>query len=134
MTLAWIFALRSPSFETKAANPVILDDKTGFMWPVALNQAITVRFDRPLDDIIFEAGQKNNIRTFFYANRIDSGERRLSYTVQLPDGGQVAPNQEERFGSSDTKKWFREALHWDGSPIDLSFLNASTGRPAGMEL
>ena len=107
-TLAWIFALNSPTFDGKVANPIIFDDKTGWMWPVGPNQAITVRFDQPLDNIIFEANQKNNIRTFFYAEHIDPGERHLSYTVRLPDGGRVVPSSEERFGSSDTKAWFRE--------------------------
>ena len=129
-TLDWKFALTSPSFESKAANPVIFDDKTGWMWPVGPNQAITVRFDQPLDDIFFEAGQKHNIRTFFYADHVDPGKRHLSYSVRLPDGGRVAPSLDERYGSSDTKDWFREALNWDESPIDLSFLNAQD-RPAG---
>ena len=129
-TLDWKFNFSSPSFDGKVAAPIILDDKTGWMWPVGPNQAITVRFDHPLDNIIFEANQKNNIRTFFYAQSSRPGERRMSYTVQLPDGGRVAPSPEERYGSSDTKGWFRDALSWDDSPIDLSFLNAQE-RPAG---
>ena len=63
-------------------------------------------------------------------HHVDPGERRVSYTVRLPDGGRVAPSPEERYGSSDTKGWFRDTLSWDGSPIDLSFLNAQD-RPAG---
>ena len=129
-TLDWKFNFSSLSFEGKVSPPIILDDKTGWMWPVGPNQAITVRFDHPLDDIIFEANQKNNIRTFFYAHQVAPGERRVSYTVRLPDGGRVAPSPDERYGSSNTKGWFRDTLSWDNSPIDLSFLNARD-RPAG---
>jgi hypothetical protein len=41
----------------------------------------------------------------------------------------TAPN-ENRYGSDNTKGWFLDALRWDGSPIDLSFLNEKE-RPAG---
>src|SRR5262249_47482683 len=74
--------------------------------------------------------QKNNIRTFFYAGRFAPGNRRVSYTIQLPEGGRITPSPEERYGSNDTTGWFRDALSWEGSPIDLSFLNAQE-RPAG---
>jgi hypothetical protein len=48
----------------------------------------------------------------------------------LPDGGRIAPAAEEHYGSADKRGWFRNALSWDGAPIDLSFLNAQD-RPAG---
>ena len=129
-TLDWKLDLQSRTFDRKVSNPVLFDDKTGWNWPVGPNQAITVRFDRPLDDIFFEANKKNSIRAFFYAERINRGERAVGFTVRLPDGGRIAPTVEERYGSSDRKGWFRDALSWDSSPIDLSFLNAQD-RPAG---
>lgn len=131
-TLDWKFDLKSPSFEGRvAADPVLLDDKTGWTWKVGPNQAITVRFDRPLDKVIFEAKQKNNIRTFFFADHFGPGERRLRYTASLPEGGRVSPSPEERYGPADTKGWYVDALRWDASPVDLSFLNAKES-PAGI--
>jgi hypothetical protein len=47
-----------------------------------------------------------------------------------PAEGASAPAAEQRYGPKETARWFRNALTWDGSPIDLSFLNASD-RPAG---
>jgi len=124
------FDLGSASFEGRAPNPVLLEDKTGWMWPVGPNQAITVRFDRPLDKIKFEANRKNQIRTYFFADRLSPGDKEVSYTVQLPAQGRIAPSFAERYGSDDSTRWFRDALSWDGSPIDVSFLNAKD-RPAG---
>jgi hypothetical protein len=128
--LDWRIELKSESFDRQAPDPILLKDQTGWMWPVGPNQAVVVRFDAPLDKVIFERNQKNNIRTFFYADRITPGPRRISYTVELPEAGRVAPTDEERYGPTQTSAWFRDALTWDGSPVDLSFLNAGD-RPAG---
>ncbi len=129
-TLQWSLQLKSPSFEGKFSDPIILEDKTGWSWPVGPNQMITVKFDRPLEKIYFEQGHKHEIRAFFFAEKLDVGQTLISYTVRLPDSGRVVPSAEERYGSPDTKGWFRDALSWDGSPVDLSFLNAQD-RPAG---
>ncbi len=44
---------------------------------------------------------------------------------------ELAPgDSKERYGSPDTSKWFRNALAWDTSPVDLTFLNRDD-RPAG---
>jgi hypothetical protein len=128
--LNWRLNLKSPSFGGQAPDPVLLENNTGWMWPVGPNQAVVVRFDPPLDKILFERNQKHFIRTFFYADRVGQGEPRVSYTVRLPAGGRVAPSPEERYGPADTTHWFRDALSWESSPIDLSFLNAPE-RPAG---
>ena len=126
----WRFNLKPPTFTGKTADPVFLENSTGWIWPVGPNESIVVRFDKPLARIIYEANNKNNIRTYFYADNVEAGETRLSYTVRLPDGGQVAPSMEERYGSFDTTRWFRDALAWNDSPVDLSFLNAND-KPAG---
>ena len=122
--------LTSASFEGKVPDPVILENKTGWMWPVSPNQSISVRFDRPLDKIIFEANRKNQIRSYFFADHLRPGEKEISYTVRLPEEGQITPSLPERYGLDDSTRWFRDALTWDSSPIDLSFLNAQD-RPAG---
>ena len=128
--LDWKFDLRSPTFKGKVADPIFLENQTGWSWQVGSNQVITVRFDQPLDRIIYEANNKNNIRTFSFAGQVKPGTRRVSYAVELPEGGQVVPAAEERYGSTNTTHWFRDAFAWNGSPIDLSFLNAQE-RPAG---
>ncbi len=43
----------------------------------------------------------------------------------------AAQDADKGYGSSDTKNWFRDAFAWNGSPIDLAFLNAND-RPAGV--
>ena len=88
--LDWKFELNSPSFDKKAADPIILENNTGWTWPVGPNQAIVVRFEQPQDLEHYEVNQKNNIRTYYYAERIEPGTRRVSYTVQLPEGGRIA--------------------------------------------
>jgi hypothetical protein len=128
--LDWKFALNSPTFATRPAAPVLLENKMGWTWSVGPNQAITVRFDEPLDDNIYEAGRKDNVRSFLFANQFAPGPRRVSYTVRLPEGGRITPSAEERYGPIEKTIWFRDALKWDESPIDLSFLNAAD-RPAG---
>jgi hypothetical protein len=129
-TLVWVFDLNPPTFGAKASSPILLENNSGWMWPVGANDAITVRFDRPLEKVAFEGGTKNKIQTFFYADRIAAGTRNVGFTVRLPDGGRIAPAPEERYGSAEPNGWFRGALSWDESPIDLSFLNAQD-RPAG---
>jgi hypothetical protein len=37
---------------------------------------------------------------------------------------------DDRYGSTDTSRWYKDAFTWDNSPVDLSFLNRDE-RPAG---
>jgi hypothetical protein len=77
-----------------------------------------------------QRNQEDNIRTAFDAGRAAPGPRRISDPVESPEGGQVTPPHEERSGPTRTSGWFRNALTWDGSPVDLSYLFAAE-RPAG---
>ena len=43
-------------------------------------------------------------------------------------GAQAVPPVAERYGSADTAAWYADALPWNASPVDLSFLNE---KPAG---
>jgi hypothetical protein len=128
--LDWNFDLTSPSFDGKAPDPILLENNAGWIWPVSGDKAIVVRFDPPLEKIIFEANQKNLVRSFFFTDRLEPGAKEVTYTITLPEGGRIAPSPQELYGPSDTATWFRDALSWNGSPIDLSFLNAAE-RPAG---
>ena len=47
-----------------------------------------------------------------------------------PAGGRRVPSTAERYGASDTRTWYRDALAWDAAPVDLRFLNRAD-RPAG---
>jgi hypothetical protein len=128
--LDWKFELKSPSFDGPVSDPVLLENNLGWTWTVGPGQAVTVRFDEPLDLNEYEMNRKNNIRSYYYANQVEPGRRRIGYTVRLPEGGRIAPSPEERYGPVDTTGWFRDALSWDAAPVDLSFLNAPH-RPAG---
>ena len=55
----------------------------------------------------------------------------LGRFCQAQAASNLAPGESnEPYGSPDTSKWFRNALAWDASPVDLSFLNRDD-RPAG---
>ncbi len=128
--LDWRFELDSPSFEKRPANPVFLENDAGWTWRTGPDQSVTVRFDRPLDRIVYEANNKSIIRTFHIANSLPAGARPVSFTITLPEGGRVVPTARERYGPAAPERWMRDVLTWDHTPIDLSFLNASD-RPAG---
>jgi hypothetical protein len=49
---------------------------------------------------------------------------------RLAEGATHVQSTDERYGSLDTTKWHRNAIAWDNSPVDLSFLNHAD-RPAG---
>jgi hypothetical protein len=127
--VSWTFKLDSPSFGGKVAEPKLLLDKTGWRWPIAEGEELMVRFDAPLARLFFDHDKKNEVRTHFVGDRIRPGRGRISLTVTLPQGGRITATDEERYPKPDGK-WFRDALRWDASPLDLSFLNADD-RPAG---
>jgi hypothetical protein len=37
---------------------------------------------------------------------------------------------DDRYGNTDTSRWYKNAFTWDNSPVDLSFLNRDD-QPAG---
>jgi hypothetical protein len=94
------------------------------------NPALTVDSNTPLDLTIFERGQENNIRPIVFPGRPDPGRRPIGDPVETPAQNRVPPTADQRDGPTQTSGWFRDALTWDGSPVDLSFLFAAE-RPAG---
>jgi hypothetical protein len=126
----WKLDLVSPSFDGRLPDPVLLEDSTGWAWPVAGDQSLTVRADSPLAKVYFEKGQKAEIRTCLYGERVPAGTWRVRLTITLPEGARRELAAAERYGGLDTRGWFRHALAWDASPVDLRFLNRGD-RPAG---
>ena len=124
------FKLDAPSVAGRLPDPELLADHAGWTWQTGPGQAITLRFDDPLAKVYFERNQKNEIRTFFFADRVSAGTHSFRATLQLPDGGSHVLAADERYGAHDTSAWFKNALTWDSSPVDLSFLNRDD-RPAG---
>jgi len=122
--------LDSASFARPPGEPVLLDGDRGWKWPAAEGQAVTVSFDPPLAKVYFERGQKNKVRAMFVAEDLAKGEKKIVMTVALPAGGQVARSTAQRYGRADTSAWYADAMAWDESPVDVSFLGAAD-RPAG---
>ncbi len=127
--MSWSFKLDSPAFGGKDVEPKLLLDKTGWRWPVAAGQELMVRFDKPLAKLLFHQDKKNEIRTQYVGDHFRTGRGRIGLTVILPEGGKICATDTEKYASPD-RTWFRDALRWDVSPVDLSFLNAGD-RPAG---
>jgi hypothetical protein len=128
--LEWSFVLDSPSFSGRLPDPVLLEGPTGWAWPVAADQSITVRSNRPLAGGDFAGKQKNAIRMWFYKNQIPAGPRHIRLTIELPMGAIRELSIRERYGEPDTRRWYRDVLGWDAAPVDLRFLNRND-RPAG---
>jgi hypothetical protein len=59
-----------------------------------------------------------------------TGSHPVRMALQPPKGASPGLSAEQHYGKTDTSKWFRNALAWDTSPVDLSFLNRDD-RPAG---
>ncbi len=128
--LHWSLKLDSPSLGGKIPDPVLLPDHSGWTWPTGPEQALTVRFEPAIAKVYLEKNQKSEIRTFYFADYLKAGKSRVRMTIQLPEGGRRVPTMSERYGPTDTKRWFRGALAWNASPVDLSFLNRDD-KPAG---
>lgn len=127
--MSWSFKLDSPTFGGKAEEPRLLLDRTGWRWPVADGQELMVRFDKPLAKLFFDHDKKSEIRTHYVGDHFRSGRGKFGLTVLLPEAGRICATDAEKYARPEAG-WFRDALRWDVSPVDLSFLNADD-RPAG---
>lgn len=118
----------SPSFAPRPDPPVLLPDERGFRWPVSPEQSLTVEFDEPVARVYFERGQTDTMRAMFLGEDVPPGERTIVMTVTLPEGGVVRKTLAERYGPTETDRWWPGVMAHDASPVDLSFLNH---KPAG---
>jgi hypothetical protein len=126
--LEFRLAVGSPVFEHRGGLPTLLPDKRGWQWDTGSGQVVRVEFSEPLAEVYFEKGNRDIIRTFFVGSELDAGTHEFTMTVTLPEEGRVIPSLDERYGPADVSTWYRDALLWNASPVDLSFLN---DKPAG---
>jgi len=122
--------LTSDAFGGRAGDPELLEGNRGIRWPARPGQEVRVEFSQPVSNIYFERGNKAQIRVMIVGATLAAGEFPLVMTIALPEGGSVTASLNERWGTPDTSGWYKDALPWDQSPVDLSFLNDDQ-RPAG---
>ena len=119
---------------TRNGDPIeaeVLPGETG--WRLTLENGqppIELRFDEAPVTMYFERGRKNELRAYFFNKDPTKNQRRMRMTLTLPPGGKVVPTLTERQAAPDLKTWHRGLFPWNGSPVDLSFLNRRDG-PAG---
>ena len=74
-------------------------------------QVVTLRFEEPTAKVYFEMGHKDEVRTFWYADRIESGERRSARRWSSPRAPDGSPRPRTRLTSPvEPDRWFRAAL------------------------
>ena len=99
--------------------------KTGFAWHLPGGQAVTVRFDRPIQTSL---QRDMEMRLWYASGSLAAGRQSLALTFTFPEGTRLAQSVRERMGPAQPEGWLSGALQWDKSPVDLSFLN---DKPAG---
>ncbi len=128
--IEWSLKVDDPVLAKNAAAPELLDDTQGWSWKIDDNHSIAFRSESPLASAFFERNQKNTIRTYTHAKDITTGQKVFRITLALPEGSTRKLSEEEIYGETDTRRWYKNALHWNFSPVDLRFLNRDD-RPAG---
>jgi hypothetical protein len=100
----------------------------GFLGPwvlVALSVAAGDEAQQPIQRV-----HHNDVRKHTSSDRgTRAGQGPISLAMNLSAEGQMNAADAKKY-SSPNRTWFRDALRWDVSPVDLSFLNADD-RPAG---
>ncbi len=117
------------NFASQLGEPSLLPGNRGWSWGRSDSARVEMRFDPPLADVHFEAGQKE-IRALFFNGVVPKGKRHYVATLTLAGDATVIPTLAERFGVNNDTDWPAKILDWRRSPVDLSFLN-SEERPAG---
>jgi hypothetical protein len=110
-------------------EPELLPGNAGWTWGKGA-QRIEIRVQPAAAWVYFERGRKNEIRVFFYKDRIPPGKLRHALSLRVPDAFAVVPTQRERFGLDRVSAWPAVTVDVKGAAVDLSFLNWFE-RPAG---
>lgn len=118
-------ALRQDGFEPRAEiNP----DKKSWSLRIAPGEPpLVVSFEGPIHSLEYEMGNHGEIRAYLLGRNDEADAVDVHMTLSFP--GTFRPDVPERLAAkSDT--WWSDDVHWNRSPVDLSFLNASE-KPAG---
>lgn len=129
--LQWDINVPQGSGQAGMRRPTLLDDNRGWEWEIGPGQFIKVTFAEPIPKVFFENNNPRRIRTFLLGQDVDSGRHSFTMTIALPEGTKRVPSLDERYGPTDTSTWYRDALQWNTSPVDLRFLNDSSAGQHG---
>jgi len=118
-------ALRQDGFEPRAEiNP---DKKSWSLRIEPDRPPLVVSFEGPIHSLEYEMGNHGEIRAYLLGRNDEADAVDVRMTLSFP--GVFRPDVPERLAAkSDT--WWSDDLHWNRSPVDLSFLNAAE-KPAG---
>ncbi|HEY2900307.1 MAG TPA: glycosyl hydrolase family 5 [Polyangia bacterium] len=122
-------ALDAPAF-SQGSPPEIATDARAFSWTARKNQTVRVAFDHRPEQLVFERGNKNQIRAFLLGSDVQPGQRQFTMTVRAPDGAVRRLTDDQRYGAARGPDWHGPTLEWDRWPVDVSFLSDGD-RPAG---
>ncbi len=128
--LEWKLRLDSPVLQApdkEVGEPALLPGNKGWTWP-APGGEVKVEFEPAISSVHFERGKKHQIRAMFIGSSHDKGASSFTMTVSLPEGASLISAPEDRYGDEDLDGWHVDAMLWNRSPVDLSFLNH---KPAG---
>jgi hypothetical protein len=124
-----VFKFDLATFNQEMGEPALLPNNAGWTWGKPGGSHIEMRFSPSLPSIYFERDKKG-LRAFFYDNTVPQGKTHYTVTLDVSSDIAIKPTSAERFGSTDTSKWYDNVLDWRTSPVDLSYLNADD-KPAG---
>lgn len=119
----------SPSLEKQAKAPVLLPGNRGWRWQVSTDEIIEVQFTPALAKVYFEGDNKNEIHAMFFS-AIQKGNYPFEMQLTLISKHNLTIEAHSASPKNELNDWHKQAIPWNTSPLDLSFLNAPH-KPAG---
>lgn len=110
-------------------EPELLPDNAGWSWGTG-RAKIEMRFVPAAASVYFERGRKDEVRVFFFKDRIRVGKLSHVATLSVPEHFATRPPRSERFRLLEASRWPAIEPDLNSSSVDLSFLNAGE-KPAG---
>ena len=124
------FRFDRDNFGSELGDPELLPDNRGWSWGRPGGTRVQLRFDPPLSTVMFERGNRAEIRAYFYFGEVPQEQRRYNAILEVSNDVAIGLTTAEQFGLEDTSRWPRDVFDFNSSPVDLSFLNESE-KPAG---
>lgn len=124
-----VFKFDLAAFGGELGAPTLLPDRRGWTWGRDAER-VEFRFDEPVAELSFEGGRLDELRAYFYRDRIASAPLHLRAVMTASPGVRRQPTIAEREGLDDPALWPVSPVDANVAPVDLSFLNAAD-RPAG---